>query len=57
MEDEVKNVLATIFNLVINFWDANPMIRDLWKATELHEEHGHYIWPSSISTYTVPDDG
>jgi hypothetical protein len=37
MEDEVKNVLVTIINLVINSWDAKAMVRHLWKAIELHE--------------------
>jgi hypothetical protein len=39
MEDEVKNVLVTIINLVINSGNAKAMVRHLWKAAELHEQH------------------
>jgi hypothetical protein len=39
MEDEVKNVLVTITNLVINCGDAKAMVRRLWKAVELLEQH------------------
>jgi hypothetical protein len=35
MEDEVKNVLVTIINLVINYWDTKAMVRRLWKAADL----------------------
>jgi hypothetical protein len=38
MKDEVKNVLMTIINLVINSGDAETMVRHLWKAVELHEQ-------------------
>jgi hypothetical protein len=31
MEDEVKNVLVTIINFVINSGDAKAMVRHLWK--------------------------
>jgi hypothetical protein len=39
MEDEVKNVLVTIINLVTNSGDAKAMVRRLWKAVEFHEQH------------------
>jgi hypothetical protein len=39
MEDEVKNVLVTIINLEINSGDANAMVRHMWKAVELREQH------------------
>jgi hypothetical protein len=38
MEDEVKNVLVTIINLVINSGDTKAMVRYLWKAVELHDQ-------------------
>jgi hypothetical protein len=38
MEDEVKNVLVTIINLMINSWDAKAMVGHLWKAIEPHEQ-------------------
>jgi hypothetical protein len=43
MEDEVKNLLETIINLVINSGDAKAMVRHLWKAVELHEKHYNKI--------------
>jgi hypothetical protein len=43
MEDEVKNVLVTIINLVINSGDAKTMVGRLWKAVELHEQHYNII--------------
>jgi hypothetical protein len=36
MEDEFKNVLVTIINLLINSGDAKAKVRHLWKAVELH---------------------
>jgi hypothetical protein len=39
MEDEVKNILVTITNSVINSGDAKAMVRHLWKAVGLHEQH------------------
>jgi hypothetical protein len=39
MEDEDKNVLVTIINLVLNSGDDKAMVRHLWKAVELHEQH------------------
>jgi hypothetical protein len=38
-EDKVKNILVTIINLVINSGDANAMVRHLWKAIKLLEQH------------------
>jgi hypothetical protein len=38
-EDDVKKVLVTIINLVINSGDAKVMVGNLWKAEELHEQH------------------
>jgi hypothetical protein len=42
-EDEVKNILVTICNLVINSGDAKAMVEHLWKAVELHEQHYNKI--------------
>jgi hypothetical protein len=39
MEDEVKKVLVTITNLVINSGGAKAMVRHLWKVVELHKQH------------------
>jgi hypothetical protein len=39
MEDGIGKVLVTIINLVINSGDAKTMVRHLWKAVELHEQH------------------
>jgi hypothetical protein len=48
MEDEVKNLLMMIINLVINSADAKGMARHLWKATELHEQYYNRIqWEST----------
>jgi hypothetical protein len=38
-EEEVKSALVTIFNLVINSGDTKAMVRLLWKAVELPEQH------------------
>jgi hypothetical protein len=35
MEDEVKNLLVTIINSVINSGDAKAMVRHMWKAVKL----------------------
>jgi hypothetical protein len=43
MEDEVKNVLVMIINLVINSRAAKAMVGHLWKAVELHEQHYNKI--------------
>jgi hypothetical protein len=43
MEDEVKNILATIINLVINSGDGKGMVRLLWKVVELHEQNYNKI--------------
>jgi hypothetical protein len=48
MEDEVKNILVTIINMVINSGDAKAMVRYLWKADKLHEQHyNEYQWEST----------
>jgi hypothetical protein len=39
MEDEIKNVLVRIINLVISSGVAKAMVKHLWKAVELHEQH------------------
>jgi hypothetical protein len=51
MEDEIKNVLMTIINLMINSGDAKEMVRHLWKAVELHEQQ--YIETRQESTKIV----
>jgi hypothetical protein len=46
MEDEVKNVSVTVINSVVNvvnFGDAKAMVRHLWKAVGLHEQHYNEI--------------
>jgi hypothetical protein len=43
MEDEVKNVLVTTIKLVLNSGDAKAMVRHMWKAVELHEQHYNKI--------------
>jgi hypothetical protein len=48
IDDEVKNILVTILNLVINSGDAKAMVGHLWKAVELHEQHYNKIlWEST----------
>jgi hypothetical protein len=49
MEDEVKNVLVTMINLVINSGDAKAMVGHLWKAEELHEQHYNKIQRESTN--------
>jgi hypothetical protein len=49
MEDEVKNVLVTIINLVINFGEAKAMVGHLWKAAELHELYYNKIQRESTN--------
>jgi hypothetical protein len=39
MEDEVERVLVAIINLVINCGDAKAMVRHMWKAVEIYEQH------------------
>jgi hypothetical protein len=39
MVDEVKNVVVTQIKIVIISGDAKAMVRHLWKAVELHEQH------------------
>jgi two-component SAPR family response regulator len=50
MDYEVMNVVATIINLVTNFGDAKAMVRHLWKAVELHEQHYNKIQRESASS-------
>jgi hypothetical protein len=38
-DDELKNVLVTIINLVINSGDAKAMVGHLSKTVELHGQH------------------
>jgi hypothetical protein len=49
MEDEVKNVLVTIIKLPINSGDAKSMVRHLWKAIKIHEQHYHKIQRESTN--------
>ena len=49
MEDDVKNVLVTIINLVINSGEAKAMVRHLWEAVKLHEQHNNKIQRESTN--------
>jgi hypothetical protein len=49
IEDEVKNVLVMIINLVINSGNAKAMVRHLWKAVELHKQHYNKIQQESTN--------
>jgi hypothetical protein len=49
MEDEAKNVLVTIINLVINSGDAKSMMGHLWKAIQFHEQHHNIIQRESTN--------
>jgi hypothetical protein len=49
MEDEVRNVLVKIINLVINSGDGKAMVRLLWKAVELHELYYNKIQRESTN--------
>jgi hypothetical protein len=51
MENEVKNLLATIINLLINSGDAKAMLRHLWKAIELHKQNYNKIQRESTISY------
>jgi hypothetical protein len=49
IENEVKNLLVTITNLVINSGDAKAMLRHLWKAIELHDQqYNKYNWDQPV---------
>jgi hypothetical protein len=51
MEDEVKNILVTIIDLVITSGDAIrvAVVRGLWKAIELHKQHYNKVqWNQPI---------
>jgi hypothetical protein len=50
MEDEIKNVLVTKINSVMNSGNAKAMVRYLWKAVELHEQHYNKIQPESTNS-------
>jgi hypothetical protein len=39
IEDEDKNVLVMIINLLINSGNAKAVVRHPWKDVELHEQH------------------
>jgi hypothetical protein len=39
MENEVKNILLKLINLVIYYGEAKPIVRRLWKALQLYERH------------------
>jgi hypothetical protein len=43
MDDEIKKVLVTIINLVINLGDAKAMVRHLCKSIEHQEQHYNRI--------------
>jgi hypothetical protein len=49
VEDEIKNVLVTIINLVINSGDAKAMVGHLWEAVELDEQHYNKIQRESTN--------
>jgi hypothetical protein len=48
MEDEDKNIMVTIINLVINSGDANAMVRHLWKVVERQERYYNIIQRETI---------
>jgi hypothetical protein len=43
MEDEVKNILVTINNFMMNSRDVEGMVRHVWKAIEFHKQHYNRI--------------
>jgi hypothetical protein len=48
-EDEVKNLLVMIINLVINSWNGKATVRHLREAVERHEQYYNKIqWESSF---------
>jgi hypothetical protein len=49
IEDEVKKILVTIINLLINSGDAKAMVKRLWKAVELYEQHYNKIQRESTN--------
>jgi hypothetical protein len=49
VEDEVKDVLVTIINLVINCGDAKTMVRHLWEVVEFLEQPYNKIQPESTN--------
>jgi hypothetical protein len=50
MEDEAKNVLVTIINLVMNSGNAKAMVGHLWKAVGLHMQHYNKIQRESTNS-------
>jgi sulfur relay (sulfurtransferase) DsrC/TusE family protein len=38
-EDEVKKILVTIVNLLINSGEVQAMIKHPWKVIEIHNQH------------------
>jgi hypothetical protein len=48
-EEEVRNILVTIINVVIISRDAKAMARHLWKPVKLHEQHYNKIQRKSIN--------
>jgi hypothetical protein len=54
MGDELKNVLVTIINLVINTVDYKAIVRHLWEDVQLHEQHDNKIQrESSYSSRSI----
>jgi hypothetical protein len=49
MKDEAKNALVTVINLMINSGVAKAMVRHLWKAVELNEQHYNKIQRESTN--------
>jgi hypothetical protein len=49
MDDEVKNILMTIINLVINSRDVEAVVRHMWKAVKLHEQHYNKVQQESTN--------
>jgi hypothetical protein len=49
-EDEVKNVLVKIINLVKNSGHAKAMVRHLQNAVEFHEQHYSKIKQKSTNS-------
>jgi hypothetical protein len=48
-ENEVKNALGKIINLVIHSGDAKAMVGHLWKDVELHQQHYNKIQQESTN--------
>jgi hypothetical protein len=50
VEDELKNLLVTINNLVINSGDAKTTIRNVWKVVKPREQHCNKIQRESTNS-------